>query len=188
LRPPKILYHGTTFGRYVMGIHRDGLRGDMPRDLKCDEHHRGFVFLTDSAQEAGQYAMITWFFDKSVPEMNPYSASTKCMILGVQTSKLRKDLVIDSEYYETKEWFEEKGTYDRVQEMFGMGMWYKYKGNISKTRIFVKDFIDITKQHHIVLEELAGFTLARFVIERMGDESVDKIKKALEKLVGNVSN
>jgi len=181
-RVPNILYHGTTFGRYMFGIKREGLRGNLPRTLKCDESHQGWCFFTDSAQEAAEYSLITWFFDKSVPEMNPYSATTKCLVLQIQTNHIRKgQWEVDPEGEEQRKFFEEQGSYERIQEFFSMGTWYKFKGNVPSTAIMVKDMLDISKQHPFVLEALAGFTKVRFMAERGEDQAL--VEAAARKLI-----
>lgn len=146
---PHILYHGTTILRWALGIDKEGLRGDMPRQFLVDERHKGYVFLTGSLNEAAFYSLMTLQIDNELPIVGKMQGTIPTTnsgtILAVRTSSLQ-GVEVDPEGVEQKLYFAQQGLTQECERMGFMHDWYRYNGNIPRKLVMPYKAVPASKQ------------------------------------------
>jgi hypothetical protein len=150
-----LLYHGTSKARFEIGIKREGLRGNMPRHMKIDDEHMGYVFLSSNLNDAAFYSIYTVEMDNLVEKFKPVNQIVNAgTIIEIRTSGIKHDLEIDPEQtmYDEDYRREDPRMLEMYKKMCCQGQWYRYKGNIP-TKYFVRVFDSpIDKQDPFIVE------------------------------------
>ena len=148
----------------------------MPRHLRFDDNHLGYIFMTDSRKEGMEYGMITNSFDQQIEQFKMPLDLQSVVVLGINTKHIRKEIILDPEYESNKDFFVKKGTWEHVKEMFSSGLWYKYKGNIPLKDIMLLDKYLVKEQPEIVQKTLEQFATIRFASE-YAEQFMENLKK-----------
>lgn len=150
---PKILYHGTSRGRYEVGIKQQGLCGDMPRYMAVDYSHFGYIFLTDSVNDAAFYSLLTLEFDNQIPKFKIINeiVGNQGIILFINTSNL-EDIEPDPERERMVKFYERWGVLEEVRQMGLCANWYRVLGHIPTKYIHPYKDVPYNKQHPIFLK------------------------------------
>lgn len=154
---PTLIYHGTTYDRYLK-IKKEGMKCDIPRYCKVDNNHLGYLYFTESRQEAINYGFITYYLDKVFNKQieNP---NDRVVVVAINTSRLRGTFLEDPEYEE----------YDHnsiVAKVLGTGKWWRYRGDIKNKFVFLQDTLYLGHQQRILMNFWKAAAIAKFLEER----------------------